>query len=455
MMYLLGVLFVAVGVGVSIALHEIGHLVPAKAFGVKCSQYMIGFGPTIWSRRRGETEYGIKAIPLGGYVRMLGMFPPTSELGRARSVRSGSGRWAAMIEDARTQSMAEVGPQDSDRVFYKLSTPKKITVMLGGPLMNLFLATAIFTGLVVFNGVGVPQPGAQVTTVVQCVRPVEVGGTAAAAQSCTPADAPSPAAAGGLKPGDRFVSIDGQPVTSLEDVARLVRPHAGDPLAVVVERGGTQTTLTITPIPNTVPQFDAAGQVVRNADGSVATTTAGYIGAQSDAPIVMDRSVSQVPAVVWMYVERTGAIILQLPQRMVDVWHAAFGPAARDADGPISVVGVGRVAGEVTSGQVQNPISNSAMSASDKIVVLWTMLGGLNIALFVFNLIPLLPLDGGHVAGAIWEAVKRGFARVARRPDPGYVDVAKGLPIAYAMSLVLISMSVLLIYADLVKPVRF
>ena len=95
------------------------------------------------------------------------------------------------------------------------------------------------------------------------------------------------------------------------------------------------------------------------------------------------------------------------------------------------------------------------MSASDKIVVLWTMLGGLNIALFVFNLIPLLPLDGGHVAGAIWEAVKRGFARVARRPDPGYVDVAKGLPIAYAMSLVLISMSVLLIYADLVKPVRF
>ncbi len=468
LLYLLGVLFVVVGIGVSIALHEIGHLAPAKAFGVKCSQYMIGFGPTLWSRRRGETEYGIKAIPLGGYVRMLGMFPPSS-VAADRSVGTGlpvdgdapaervserSGRWSAMIEDARRQSMAEVGPDDGDRVFYKLSTPKKIVVMLGGPMMNLVLATVIFTGLVLFNGVGVPQPGAQVTTVVQCVRPVDATRSPAAQPACTAADTSSPAAAAGLKPGDTFVSIAGTPVTATSDIATLVRPHAGEALPVVVERDGRQVTLSITPIANTVPQLDADGQVVIGSDGKVATTTAGFIGASSMPPIVMDHSLSHVPTVLWTSIERTATIILQLPQRMVDVWNAAFGPAERDQNGPISVVGVGRVAGEVTSGQIEDPITQTALSTQDKAVMLWTMLGGLNIALFVFNLIPLLPLDGGHIAGAIWEALKRGVARVFRRPDPGYVDVAKGLPIAYAMSILLITMSALLIYADLVKPVK-
>lgn len=478
LMYLLGVLFVVVGVGVSIALHEIGHLAPAKAFGVKCSQYMIGFGPTIWSRRRGETEYGIKAIPLGGYVRMLGMFPPRS-VAADRSISTGlpageldgsgdgsgslagsgdrvperSGRWSAMIEDARRQSMAEVGPGDGDRVFYKLSTPKKIVVMLGGPAMNLLLATLIFGGLVLFHGVAVAQPGAQVSQVVQCVRPAATQVTAPR-QACTADDAPSPAAAAGLRPGDRFVSIDGRPVNSTTDITTLVRPHVGRALPVVVERDGRQLTLSITPIANTVPQLDAAGQVVQAPDGSIATTTAGFIGASSMPPVVMERSLSHVPTVVWTSIERTGAIILQLPQRMVDVWNAAFGPAERDIDGPISVVGVGRVAGEVTSGQIDDPLTQAALTTQDKAVMLWTMLGGLNIALFVFNLIPLLPLDGGHIAGAIWEAIKRGFARLLRRPDPGYVDVAKGLPIAYAMSLLLITMSALLIYADFVKPVR-
>ena len=466
-MYLLGVLFVVVGIGVSIALHEIGHLAPAKAFGVKCSQYMIGFGPTIWSRRRGETEYGIKAIPLGGYVRMIGMYPPAEETSSRRSSTvalaegdgdeppppARSGRWAAMIEDARSQSQAEVGPEDRDRVFYKLSTPKKIVVMLGGPVMNLVLATLIFGGLVLVNGVAVAQPGVQVNTVVQCVRPA--GTTGAAAQApCTDADATSPAAAAGLQPGDRFVSIAGQPVTDTSDVARLVRPHAGDPLPVVVERGGTQLTLTITPIANTVPEINAAGEVVPGADGAVATTTAGYIGVSSGPPVVMDHSIAHVPTVVWNVTQRTGEIVLTLPQRLVEVAQAAFGPGERDADGPISVVGVGRVAGEVSSGQVSDPTTGVAMTTSDRVVTLWTMLGSLNIALFVFNLIPLLPLDGGHVAGALWEALKRGFARVTRRPDPGYVDVAKALPLTYGVALLLISMSALLIYADIVKPIR-
>ena len=152
---------------------------------------------------------------------------------------------------------------------------------------------------------------------------------------------------------------------------------------------------------------------------------------------------------------QTARVVLTLPQRMIDVWNAAFGPEERDANGPMSVVGVGRVAGEVSSGTWETKEGTVVqMSVGDRLIMLWSLLAGLNIALFVFNMIPLLPLDGGHIAGALWEGIKRTFARVTKRPDPGYVDVAKALPIAYVVSILLISMSVLLIYADLVEPVR-
>ena len=135
---------------------------------------------------------------------------------------------------------------------------------------------------------------------------------------------------------------------------------------------------------------------------------------------------------------------------MVGVAQAAFGPGERDPNGPISVVGVGRIGGEVAALEVPADQGGNWL----KIAQLVLLIASLNLALFVFNLIPLLPLDGGHVAGAIWESIKKGWAKLTHRPDPGYVDVAKGLPIAYGMSLVLITMSVLLIYADIVKPIR-
>jgi membrane-associated protease RseP (regulator of RpoE activity) len=135
---------------------------------------------------------------------------------------------------------------------------------------------------------------------------------------------------------------------------------------------------------------------------------------------------------------------------MVGISQAAFGSGERDKYSPMSVVGVGRVAGEVADGQITG-LGGGGMS---KLVTLLMLIASLNIALFVFNLIPLLPLDGGHAAGALWEGLKRRIARLRGRPNPGYVDVAKALPIAYAMSLALIGMSVLLIYADIVNPVK-
>ena len=141
----LGWLIFLVGIGFSIGLHEIGHLLPAKAFGVKVTQYMVGFGPTIWSRHKGETEYGVKAIPLGGYIRMIGMYPPAPGADPTMLRASTTGRFATLIDDARQQSLEEVTPDAVDRVFYKLPVRKRIVVMLGGPTMNLVLA---FLGIV-------------------------------------------------------------------------------------------------------------------------------------------------------------------------------------------------------------------------------------------------------------------------------------------------------------------
>jgi membrane-associated protease RseP (regulator of RpoE activity) len=157
-----------------------------------------------------------------------------------------------------------------------------------------------------------------------------------------------------------------------------------------------------------------------------------------------------VPGIVGSAVGQTAGVVLRIPQKMVGIAQAAFGSGTRDENSPMSVVGVGRVAGEVADGQ----IAGVAGDGVSKVVTLLMLIASLNIALFVFNLIPLLPLDGGHAAGALWEGLKRRIARLRGRPNPGYVDVAKALPVAYAMSLVLIGMSVLLIYADIVNPVK-
>ena len=175
LLYVLGVLFVVLGVGLSIGLHEIGHLVPAKKFGVKVTQYMVGFGPTLWSTRRGETEYGLKAIPLGGYIRMIGMFPPRPGDAEGTIRVSSTGRFTQLADEARQLSLEEIKPGDEDRVFYKLSVPKKVVVMMGGPVMNLVIAVVLLTGLVTLYGQQEVKDGAIVASVSECVVPASAG----------------------------------------------------------------------------------------------------------------------------------------------------------------------------------------------------------------------------------------------------------------------------------------
>jgi membrane-associated protease RseP (regulator of RpoE activity) len=137
--------------------------------------------------------------------------------------------------------------------------------------------------------------------------------------------------------------------------------------------------------------------------------------------------------------------VISIPERMVGVWDAAFGDGEREVDGPIGIVGAGRIGGEIATLDV---------GVADRVASFVLLLASFNMAIALFNLIPLLPLDGGHAAGAIWEGVKRGWARVSGGPTPRPVDVAKALPLAYGVATLLIGMSVLLLYADIVNPVR-
>jgi len=444
-LFVLGVLVVVVGVALSIALHEIGHLVPAKKFGVKVTQYMVGFGPTIWSRRRGETEYGLKAVPLGGYVRMIGMLPPRpgDKPGELRTLSTG--RFSQMVDQARADSMEEVRPGDEDRVFYRLSPGKKIIIMLGGPVMNLLIAAVLLTGVITIYGL--PQVAPKVGLLSVCV-PTAVPTLQVPQPKCATGDPQSPAAAAGLKVGDRILSVDGRPITSWDQVSGAIRESQGHSMSWVVQRGDGQVAISITPaVLERATYGEDAKPVAR--DGRIVLSPMGFAGITPGQELVRT-PIYEAPKFIWDRTVDTASIIVRIPQKMAGVMQAAFGSGERDPNGPISVVGVGRIGGEVAALDIPADEGGNWL----KLAQLVLLIASLNLALFVFNLIPLLPLDGGHVAGAMWEAVKRGWARLRHRPDPGYVDVAKGLPIAYGMSLVLITMSVLLIYADIVKPIN-
>ncbi|MGJ9401762.1 M50 family metallopeptidase [Arthrobacter sp. KK5.5] len=446
LLFIAGVVIVAVGIALSIALHEVGHLVPAKLFGVRVPQYMVGFGKTVWSTRRGETEYGLKAIPLGGYVSMIGMYPPAKS-GEGQVRQSSTGMFQQLADDARKAAAEQLRPGDEDRMFHRLPVWKRIVIMLGGPLMNLVIGTLLIA--VVVTGFGTVQATTTVSEVFQCVVTDEEqaererqGGT-----DCRPSDPEAPAYAAGLLPGDVVTSFDGTAVGERDwmELTEMIRAAAGRQAPITYLRDGVEHTATIEPLLTERPELDINGRPLTEADGTVQTVRVGFIGMGSEQRL-MTLPVGEVPGLVGENVRVVAGVVLDLPARMAAVARAAFSDAPRDPNGPISVVGVGRIAGEV-SAMEEIPLEN-------RFATLIGLVASLNIALFVFNLVPLLPLDGGHIAGALWEALRRGFAKVFRLRDPGPVDIAKLLPVTYVVAALMLGMGILLIYADIVKPVN-
>ena len=243
--------------------------------------------------------------------------------------------------------------------------------------------------------------------------------------------------------------MDGRPVSRWSQVQKVIRNSPGRSLTLGVVRDGKRLDLTTTPALEPRNALDADGNPVVDAKGLPVLQNVGFLGVTTTSHYVR-QPVTAVPGVLGNSLAATAGVIFRIPEKMVGVVKA-IGGGQRDPNGPISVVGVTRLAGDVasSSGSTAAPIT-----FTDRVVQLLSLLMSLNLALFVFNLIPLLPLDGGHIAGALWEGVRRRVARFAGRPDPGPVDVARALPLAYGVASLLLGMSVLLIYADLVNPIK-
>lgn len=427
LVYALGVIAFALGIAISIGLHEVGHMLPAKRFGVKVTQFFVGFGNTVWSVRKGETEYGLKSIPLGGYVRLVGMLPPAKDEDPHEVRATNTGLFTQLAADARAAEYEHVDDADMHRMFYRLPTWKKIVVMAGGPMMNVVIAIVLFT--IVIMGFGVDQPSMTVARVSDCaISDSEAG------RACTDSDPKAPAALAGIQAGDVITSFNGEKITSWEELTRQIRAHGDEQVTIGFTRGGQAMNASVTPSVITRADLDDPDTAV----------TVGFLGVGPEYAIQRGGP-GDVASTLGTYVTGTAEAIVKLPARMVDVTKAAFG-AERDPDGPIGVVGASRLSGEL--------VTYNDPTWAERTTRVLTLLAGLNMFLALFNLIPLLPFDGGHIAGALWEAMRRKWAQLRSRPDPGFVDVAKALPVSYAVGFLLIVMSVILLYVDIVNPVR-
>ncbi|MFJ2758470.1 M50 family metallopeptidase [Nocardioides sp. NPDC087217] len=446
LLYTLAVIGFILAILVSIGLHELGHMIPAKAFGGKVTQYFIGFGPTVWSKQVGETEYGLKAIPLGGYVKIVGMLPPgadqlgeRTEDGALKVRKSNTGMFTQLISDARSAEWELIRPEDEPRLFYKMSWWKKVIVMAGGPTVNIAIAFFVLWGVFGIYGVreNVVDKGHPVVSSLQeCLLSWEDQG-----RECRASDKPTPAADAGLKPGDELISFNGTELTSWAVAQELIRDNMDREATIVIERDGERMTLhTQTVVQERVKDLD-------DTSADPETAKVGFFGMSPESHVVTTKE-GPVYALKEMGVMAENAVhsLLRLP---VKVWHVALaivGVEERSADSPVSIVGGGRIAGEIAA--------HEGLDVGEKVASFAFLVGGFNLFIGIFNFVPLLPLDGGHIATALWEGIRRAFAKVFRRPEPGHADPAKLLPVAYVVASALLVMGVVLIVADLVVPLH-
>ncbi|MGW7313082.1 M50 family metallopeptidase [Streptomyces sp. NPDC054854] len=425
---LIGVVVFVVGLLFSIAWHELGHLSTAKLFGIRVPQYMVGFGRTIWSRKKGDTEYGIKAIPMGGYIRMIGMFPP-GEDGKV-TARSTS-PFRSMIEDARSAAYEELQPGDETRLFYTRKPWKRVIVMFAGPFMNLVLALAIFFG--VWMTFGINRTTTEVATVSPCVIQQSEN-----REVCKDSDPVAPAKRAGLAAGDRIVAFDGREVADWSALQQRIRDTVG-PATVTVVRDGREVTLPVNLIENKVAKTDGHGGYVKGE-----YVTAGWLGFSPKSEIAalgFGEAVDHMGGIV----EGSVQGLIQLPAKIPALWDAAFGGAEREQDSPMGIVGAARISGEIATLDIPG---------EQRMSIMLNVLGMFNLSLFLFNMLPLLPLDGGHIAGALWESLRRNVARLLRRADPGPFDVARLMPAAYVVAGLFVCFTLLVLVADVVNPIK-
>jgi membrane-associated protease RseP (regulator of RpoE activity) len=445
--YLGGIVFVAIGIAISIGLHEIGHLWPAKKFGVKVPNYAIGFGPTLYKFTRGETTYSLKLIPLGGYITMIGMYPPEKAKVGSKSKASRSmneeldGKpkktsfFADMILSAREAHSEHVTPADKNRMFYQLPVWKRMIVMLGGPVMNLLLGTVIMVAVLV--GFGTNQQSNRIAEVSPCVVT-----DVSTQRQCVESDPQSPAVTAGLRANDRIQAIDGVAFENWNSLSQLLSVGSTSNLSVL--RAEELIDIQVTPVAALRAKTDENGQLVLDANRQPVMVERPVLGIIFD----VERKPDTVVGALQKSAESVGLVgqmIMTLPQQLTDVVVATVTSQPRNPNGAVSIVGIAQISGTVAA--------TDEVDAADKIATGLLIIGSLNFALFAFNMLPLLPLDGGHIAGGIYETGKRAIFKLRRKPDPGPADTALLMPITWFVFIALMAMSALLIIADLVNPI--
>ncbi len=409
MIYTAGALGFVVALLLSVVLHEGGHFLTARRYGMKATQFFVGFGPTLFSRRRGETEYGVKAIPAGGFVKIVGMTP-----------------------------LEKIDPADEPRAFYKQPTRRKVVVLAAGSTMHFIVAVVLVlagTFLIGVQTLAAPGIAQALPCVARTVEPAPMAPTAPGS-SCRPDHPGSPALAAGLADGDRVVAVAGEPVTGARALIERVRANPDRPLALTVERDGVRREVTVTPVAVDRPSL---------ADRSV-TERVGAIGIQVREHVVTERvgfteslrASADIGEAFLVGIKRT------VTEKLGSVTKL-YSPD-RDPEGLIGVVGVGRISGEVLA---------SEETAGVKALSFVLLVASLNLFVGAFNLLPLLPLDGGHIAVALYESARDKVRRLRGYRGPfQHVDYNRLMPLTYGVAGSLLVLTLLILGADIVNPVR-
>jgi membrane-associated protease RseP (regulator of RpoE activity) len=393
MSFLLGVVIFVVALLVSVMLHEAGHFVMAKRFHMKVTQFFVGFGQTIWSTMRGETEYGVKALPLGGFVKITGM-----------------------------TALEDVDPADEPRTFRRKPGWQRAIVLVAGSFMHFALAFVLL--FLVAVAIGVPNT-TTLGAITRCLpKNVKALDSGAACQAGQPA---SPARAAGLRANDKVISIAGKPVSNWTQLGNVIRAQpAGTAVPVVVQRDGRTLTLMVTP-------------------GTVPGRHGSYLGVEDQifqriGPI---SGIAYAGSTWWEVLADSGEAAAKLPAALPDLFRK---DRAKTAGGDVSSI----VGAADDAGQVVQDGGGWQYTVSDLLLIVIS----LNIFVGAFNLLPLLPLDGGHLAIVFYERIRAWLARLRGRPDPGLVDMQKLIPVSVGVFALLVGLGLILIAADIFNPVH-
>jgi membrane-associated protease RseP (regulator of RpoE activity) len=375
-MKFLGILAFAVALLLSVMIHEFGHYITAKRFDMKVSEFFLGFGKRLWSFRRGETEFGIKAIPAGGYCRIEGMTP-------------------------RDQMLAG----EEGRAFFTASALRKLIVLGAGSFAHFIIGFILIFSI--FFGVGF---SALMPTV------AKISPNSAAASS-------------GFQVGDEILSIDGVEVKDWAKDSLKIAQSQGKQLSFSIKRKTEKITITAAPTYFAAEKRYRLGIVTK-----VGNKREGFIQAAKDTT-----SSSGV------LIRESVKSLIALPTKIPQLIRQTFGNEKRDPNGLVGIVGAARVSGDA--------VSSAKLSNTERVGTFIFLIASLNIFVGLFNLLPLLPLDGGHMAVAIADEIRALFARIRGKARPVGIDVNVLTPITMGVFAVLAVLTVILLVADIFNPV--